>query len=37
MVWCFFDNVAAGEGEAVFAERALAVPIFRIVGATIPT
>jgi hypothetical protein len=37
MVWCFFDNAAAGEGISFFAQRALTVPIFRIVGATIPT
>jgi hypothetical protein len=37
MVWCFFDNAAAGAGVSFFAERAVAVPIFRIMGATIPT
>jgi hypothetical protein len=37
MVWCFFDNAAAGGGSSFFAERAIAVPIFRILGTTIPT
>jgi hypothetical protein len=37
MVWCFFNNAACGEADSFFAEQAVAVPIFRIMGATIPT
>jgi hypothetical protein len=36
MIWCYFDN-RAGDRETCFATRSLARPIYRDVGATIPT